>query len=560
MDRSLSIPRPLAEHVSALVVPIIAGAILGLALACVVAPIRWDDQSFYTYVAPHLLDGYRLYSPDIQDTNPPLIAWINVVPALLARATGATPHASFVAFVAALAAGVIAWSLRLIPSDRRTPRRTWLAIVLVYATVILPSVAWKLREVAALGMGLRYDFGQREHFLALLVLPYLFASARRLAREPLPTFEAVAIGAVAALSFCLKPQYLTVVGAVEAVMVAYSRSLRPLLRPELVALILTGLAYCAAVWLVTPDYFATIPMVAAVYGDFGRQTPWQIMLLSKYNFVVVAAALLGLVLLRGAGPMQRMAAVFLAAGIAALAAFFLQSKGWTDHLLPAETFIVVALGLAVIGRGTRLVSNRRPAFDFVTVAVAAASCLAALAIYYPARAALWANSAWAHYIAETNSATAAYLPGTGLLILGDGIFSQFDIAMDRGFVWASRWPFMILPEATIRAERGGAGHSDYLMVSNMLAASGRGIPDARQYSAMLRRNAVEDFERWKPAIVLVQRCDDPVMEPCLFGAGFRVDDWLAEEPAFAAIWSRYAFDRHIWRFDLYLLRESGQSQ
>jgi hypothetical protein len=98
------------------------------------------------------------------------------------------------------------------------------------------------------------------------------------------------------------------------------------------------------------------------------------------------------------------------------------------------------------------------------------------------------------------------------------------------------------------------------MVSDALAATGRRVPDAREYAAMLRHEMVEDFERWKPAVVLVQRCDDPVVEPCLFGAGFRVDDWLAADPGFAAIWSRYAYDRHIWRFDLYRLREADESQ
>ncbi|HTI86062.1 MAG TPA: hypothetical protein VL966_05615 [Alphaproteobacteria bacterium] len=557
----MSVSRVVGGRLSALALPMAAGAILGLALACVVAPIRWDDQSFYTWMAPRLLDGYRLYGADLQDTNPPLIAWINILPTLLARATGATPHASFVAFVTALAVGAIVWSLRLARSDRRASEALpWLAVLLVYATVILPSVWWKLSEISALGMGLRYDFGQREHFLVLLVLPYLFAAARRLAGEPLPGLEALAVGLVAALGFCIKPQYLTVVAAVEAVIVVHARSLRPLVRPELVALVLGGLVYCAIVWLVTPGYFAVIPTFAAIYGDFGHQTAWQIMLLSKYHFAVAAAAVLGLVLLRGAGAMRPAAAVVLAAGIAAFAAFLLQAKGWTDHLLPADTFITVAIGLALIGRDTRSAPDRRgPVMDLATAAIAGASCLVALAFYYPARAAEWADSVWAHHIAAFNAATAAYPPGTGFLILSEAIYSQYDIAMDRGFVWASRYPFLILPEETIRAERTGddARHSGYPVISDVLGASGRRGPDARQYATMLRRQVVEDFERWKPAIVLVQRCGDPVMEPCLFGEGFRVVDWLKANPAFSAIWSHYAFDRSLWRFDLYLLKGSG---
>ena len=61
------------SRLPALCLAIAAGATLGLSLACLFVPIRWDDQSFALYVAPRLLDGYHLYGADIMELQPPLI-------------------------------------------------------------------------------------------------------------------------------------------------------------------------------------------------------------------------------------------------------------------------------------------------------------------------------------------------------------------------------------------------------------------------------------------------------------------------------------------------------
>ena len=92
--------------------------------------------------------------------------------------------------------------------------------------------------------GIRYDFGQREHIMAVLLLPYLFSVARRVDGRRLGNFEGVVLGIVGAVGFSLKPQYLTIAFCVEALLIYRTRELRHLLRPELLALALSGIAYC----------------------------------------------------------------------------------------------------------------------------------------------------------------------------------------------------------------------------------------------------------------------------------------------------------------------------
>ncbi|MGE5539031.1 MAG: hypothetical protein ACM30I_10455 [Gemmatimonas sp.] len=560
----------MAARLAPYLLPLAAGAVVGLALACLLAPIRWDDQSFYIYAAPHLLDGYRLYSPDLQDTNPPLIAWMTMIPALLARLSGLSLETSFILFVALMACIAIAWSLRLAakPGQPATPAASaflvWLAVALVYATVILPNVKWKLDQAFdAFGMALRYDFGQREHLLSLLVLPYLFAAARRVDGRRVSAAEGALIGVVAALGFCLKPQYLTVAAAVEALVALRARSLSALVRPEVVALVVTGLGYCAAVWIITPQYFTeVIPVVATVYGDFSRKTAWEVMTASKVHFAVVAAGVLALVL-AGRSDAKHRASVFLAAGAAAFVSFLLQGKGWSDHLLPAETFVVVALALSAFGW---LLQRRRHDGDTPErvaprrAALATTAALAGAVVFglcFPAREALWADSDYARQLAEAEDATTGFPPGTAFVTLADGIYSQFDFALDRGFVWASRYPFLLLPPRIIRESADPPAtvrSAGYFLIPDLLGTRGAG-PDPRAYAAMLRAHVTEDFSRWRPAVVFVQRCDDPVAEPCTFGAGFRIVDWLSADPAFAALWSNYRFSRRVERFDMFVATE-----
>ena len=90
-----------------------AGAVVGIAVACLLVPIHWDDQSFYLYAAPRLLGGYHLYGADITDTNPPLIAWMTMISAVVARVAHTTPFAAFVFCVTLLIGMIIFWVLRL---------------------------------------------------------------------------------------------------------------------------------------------------------------------------------------------------------------------------------------------------------------------------------------------------------------------------------------------------------------------------------------------------------------------------------------------------------------
>src|SRR5690348_7535963 len=177
--------------------PVIAGAMLGLSIAIFLLQPFWDDPSWYLYVASRWLAGAHLYGRELVDVDPPLIIWISAIGVALGHLLEISSIAAQKLLLAAMLIGSIAWSLSIIrrlegPGSNRFC--LWLAVALCYVAVVhVPPL---------------FVFGQREHFLIALVLPYLILTASRLQGRTVASWEAAGIGLSAALGICLKPHHL----------------------------------------------------------------------------------------------------------------------------------------------------------------------------------------------------------------------------------------------------------------------------------------------------------------------------------------------------------------
>jgi hypothetical protein len=83
----------------------------------------------------------------------------------------------------------------------------------------------------------------------------------------------------------------------------------------------------------------------------------------------------------------------------------------------------------------------------------------------------------------------------------------------------------------------------------------RVIPPVRlaELAALQRRFMVEDLRRWQPALILVARCQDPTVH-CQ-ALEDRHDNLLAffqADPAFAAIFAQYRYQRSAGPYDAYV--------
>ena len=171
-------------------------------------------------LAGRLLDGGQ-FGKDIMDMNPPHVWWISTVPVLFARQTGLRPDVAATAFTVAMAILSLAAVAHLIAAAGFT--RVARNLFLVFAALLVLFVPG-------------YDFGQREHWMVLLTLPYIVACGCRLHKLVLPPLIGVAIGVAACLGFCIKPYFLLVPVALEIWILVRLRRPSLAIRPETIAM------------------------------------------------------------------------------------------------------------------------------------------------------------------------------------------------------------------------------------------------------------------------------------------------------------------------------------
>jgi hypothetical protein len=299
--------------------------LLAAVLACGLAACFFytfnHDAAYILYNAGQILQGYRLYV-DLPEINPPLIVWLNLPVAGLARWLGADPALLFRLCMLALALLAVGWSAWLLRAwAGRDALTAWLATGL-YAALLAPA----------------YSFGQREHIAFLCSLPYLAEAARRIDGAAAARAAQLAAAAFATLGLALKPHFLLVPLLVEAI--ALYRLRRPGVGVAAAALLLP--AYLLAVWLVVPQYLDTLRMFSAAYA--GLAASWT-SLLGTPEFYATALLALASALARPRHPLARVA--WAAVAGFALAAV-IQRKGFSYHWVAAMASAWLLAGLAVV--------------------------------------------------------------------------------------------------------------------------------------------------------------------------------------------------------------------
>lgn len=277
--------------------------------------------------AGRLLHGAR-FGSGVDDVNPPLAWWLTEIPAALSQTTGLSASISFSGFLAILGAASILIALRLMPKEMPRSNLVLFAAFSAWAFLFMPG----------------YDFGQREHLMAMMPLPYLCAAASRAEGESAAPPLRLAAGIVAGIGFCLKPYFLFIPLLVEIWLWSRARRMS-FLRIETVSMALVGVIYLLAVIACAPDYLAlVVPKAAVGYGAYQAaffDVAFQLLLkLAPIAFGVGLVAFANVP--RG---LSLTAQSFLVAAAGAALAYFIQSKGWAYQMYPVIAFASVAAAL-----------------------------------------------------------------------------------------------------------------------------------------------------------------------------------------------------------------------
>ncbi len=317
-----------------------------MAILLSLLPAVGHDQLWCLYVAQQILHGTKLYGPQLLESNPPLIMAMLTIPAALSNLLHIP--ITFLFKLAVLLTEVVS-ALSSFYILRRakillTPARLWsLACAFITIFTVLPA----------------RDLGQRDHLLAILCLPYVLSAAldsnscrnSSSSSASLTLLFRLLIGVLAGLGICLKPHHILIPIAIELYFLVQTRSIRHLLRTTFLAIVATGVAFFAAIRLLTPAYLTdVVPLLKDVYWAIGHLTLPQLVNESLQLHILAALCVALYLYLKPTSPL---ALLLILSGAASTIAYYLQGTGWYYQQIPAISFFACALWLLLMKFATQ---------------------------------------------------------------------------------------------------------------------------------------------------------------------------------------------------------------
>ena len=306
------------------------------------------DCALYLEAGQMMLQGKILYL-DFYDVNPPLIFYLNTIPAFISQVFSLKAPLAFSLFV------------------------FFLVVVTTFMTYagLKPAAAQSFyhdREVLCLFLALgsflawRWNlFGQREHLFLLFYFPFFVLRWLRWEGYEIPRGRSLLWGACGAIGLLLKPHFLLIGAALELYGLLSRKKFRALLAPEMISALGIGLLYAG--------HFALLPG-QALGNWLGRFIPqyflwhrasWAQLFGLRLNVFSFSTNLTLFVLALSLGALflafrkktvftslLRALAVF---SLAAFLVYLIPQQTWFYHALPAFWGGLMILGMILARAG-----------------------------------------------------------------------------------------------------------------------------------------------------------------------------------------------------------------
>jgi hypothetical protein len=474
-------------------------------------PLNHDAGALLQF-ADRMVGGERLYV-DLIDINPPMVMWLDMIPASLARATGLSLPAALVGFLLTLfgLTLIVAWRIadELFDPRAQAALRRALPPIALFAALVYPA----------------YSFAQREHLMFVFALPYLLTAAARLTGQPIDRKLVLAAAAIVGLAIDMKPHFAAIPGLIELYLILSLGWRRALRDPTPWVIGAIGSAYVALVLILCPAYLDFIvPLVMRYYATETGQGLGEMLLGDQLPGVLALLAPLSYLAFRRAGaPLARIVCL---ATIGASASAILQHKGWDYHFLAARSLSILLLAVTLADL-----------FDRQTVAAATPNRPTQLALALTLAASLFflSGNLSPPFKAQrefAQSPAGKILPivereakNQPVLWLTSSIYPQFPVLDYANSKLAM--PFMslwLLP----------AIYDDAPIVGNRFVYT---PPDAMgPAEALVFRSVASDMARLKPALILTPKSGG---DSGFHGHRFDYLEYFGRNPVFAAELAHY---------------------
>jgi hypothetical protein len=386
-----------------------------------------------------------------------------------------------------------------------------------------------------------YDFGQREHLMFALVLPYLLMAAGRAVGVPMGGAIPWIAGTMAGFGVALKPHFVLLWAAVEGYLARVGRGRRTWLRPEALSVAAMGLAYAIAVVTISPEYLRLVGWARSIYVACNPASFWS--LLSHPAIFVSLIAWTGFSLVRPGGHYRECCRLLLIANVSFVIIALVQWKGYPYHYYPTFASAVLLLGL-LFAESRGLSSGRSRIAGLLSVVVAAAVMVQASADR------VVESVQWRGNPARSDTPFGAmvrlardHARGGSIFTFSAAVADSFPLVTYSGVGWASRHPCLWFLPGLYSGYDGSTDTFPYRPLE--------GMGEAERY---LFDGVVDDLVRDRPTLLLV----DETERKGAFGAQrFDYLQYFGRDPRLAAFLREYEPLTKVGAFRVYRRRVEG---
>lgn len=449
-------------------------ALFPLTFFALVWPIH-HDAAIYVRCGQLLLDGKIPYV-DFVDINPPLIMYLNVVPALLSRTLHMDAIAAF--NICIWLSCVASWAacLSVLKSEGEENNQA-------YAGPLLLSVA-----AYSFVVGMWGEFGGREHLFALAYFPFTLLRRQRFSGATSSGKPATAciIGLCFALAVLIRPHYVLMPLTLEVFFLFRTRALKMLLTPEIVAACLITLAYMLHFAFLPSTmneaYFHRyLPLVTTGYAAFGCS--WEKLLTVPLLTGVFPLFMLALILLnRSSQKNEAFAWALILQTMAAYVAFAVQAKGWFGHCLPIAAAASLLYAVALTPCGNKSAKSHSSLRNALLLLAGIALCLLPWVVFKK----VFMQQQWDTQNELIMKETAV---NDSVMVLTSGVPDAFPSILKTNRPFAGRYFFLFPLSIAVYMEQH-AESKDKVVYEE----------EEKRVLAELK----EDIEKLKPTLILIQ--------------------------------------------------------
>lgn len=287
--------------------------------------LNWD-VSWLMHETRRLLAG-GTYIHDFPDMNPPMIMYLYIPPVLINHFFSikiATAFRLYVFFLTTLSLALCMQFIRDIFSAHDKKLKNIFILSISFIFLILPL----------------YEFGQREHILILLTMPYFLMVTTRLEDKKVPASIAILVGILAGLGFSIKPYFLVAFVLIELYYMIQTKNLFAWIRPETVIIGLIPIIYAISIFKFQPDYISAVIPLAARNYYVGFEHAWYKIIFHPINYFCYFVILFYIMQYQ-MNHYKRLSTVLVIALIGFLFSYYIQRTTWYYHFFPAYSLALL---------------------------------------------------------------------------------------------------------------------------------------------------------------------------------------------------------------------------